>query len=377
MKSGRRMKTNKSQSPLDHHSDEIKPYFLQPWQNTFSIPVDAGLPSSYPHSFQLPAPALHPRPPMLNFNSLSTSDVFLKHPETFSSAATGVMSHSIQQPISYSLSSGREGPPYYRGFNQFDGSVPSGQSCDPASWSTAGPTCSSSHELSQATRALNALSSGVIPDIRSSKSHLFDLRGGHRSRLPEIPSLPTSGPSSYVPYCKTEYSSYLPLPVAADSSEATQYTAYDQCQLSDIRPSSLLMAELPPLSRSGTKRYVGRPNCDCPNCKEADRLGPLACDLLRKNNVHSCHVPGCGKVYGKTSHLKAHLRWHTGERPFVCNWLFCGKRFNRSDELQRHLRSHTGEKRFQCSVCDKKFIRSDHMKKHARRHNQRNDSRTP
>jgi len=113
--------------------------------------------------------------------------------------------------------------------------------------------------------------------------------------------------------------------------------------------------------------------CRCPNCQDSGTGHTLG----HKKKQHVCHVAGCGKVYGKTSHLKAHLRWHAGERPFSCQWLFCGKSFTRSDELQRHLRTHTGEKRFACPECGKRFMRSDHLSKHSKTHEGKRNKKNP
>jgi hypothetical protein len=110
-------------------------------------------------------------------------------------------------------------------------------------------------------------------------------------------------------------------------------------------------------------RRLRRVACSCPNCKDG-----LKKAVNGQKKMHVCHVEGCNKIYGKTSHLRAHLRWHNGDRPFTCNWIYCGKKFTRSDELQRHKRTHTGEKRFNCQECEKKFMRSDHLTKHMRTH---------
>ncbi|CAL9700264.1 unnamed protein product [Knipowitschia caucasica] len=134
--------------------------------------------------------------------------------------------------------------------------------------------------------------------------------------------------------------------------------SHDPISVHDKKPPSLRIPQ----------EYEGNSQSVIVHSRTQHPFPPDSPDSLKKRRIHRCDFSGCDKIYTKSSHLKAHRRTHTGEKPYKCMWEGCTWKFARSDELTRHFRKHTGVKPFQCPDCERSFSRSDHLALHKKRH---------
>jgi hypothetical protein len=111
------------------------------------------------------------------------------------------------------------------------------------------------------------------------------------------------------------------------------------------------------------------------------KIRPYVCDICKKSYAIKCDLTNhqkvhtdrnkctyCSSSFPAPSKLQRHLRTHTKDKPFVCDFKNCNKSFSDKRNLDGHKSLHSNEFNFSCKECGKAFRTKNRLKQHGKSH---------
>lgn len=146
-----------------------------------------------------------------------------------------------------------------------------------------------------------------------------------------------------------KYSSLYRTPLTKKQQLLLSPGSHDFCCREELSSSQQICS---PLSISN---FLSTPGSSADDVTKRGRPRATAIQSLISHGSQAdggIHCGFCSRVFPREKSLQAHMRTHTGERPYLCDFPYCNKAFCQSGQLKTHQRLHTGEKPFVCSIAD-------------------------
>lgn len=138
---------------------------------------------------------------------------------------------------------------------------------------------------------------------------------GNREIRPETAAAPRSGEETKEALVKDNSSLFVVARILADFNQQSPTNFAEQAKTKEESvPPPPAPPTTTPAREDGNSATPTTVPADSALKQRGKRLRARA-EQESPQKKHKCHYSGCEKVYGKSSHLKAHLRTHTGQFP--------------------------------------------------------------